>query len=62
MRRKEKVWIWIGEEVGKIWEELEKKKTIIRIYCAKKIHFQIKRRKCVLKRVSLITMMEKENR
>lgn len=50
MRRKEKVWIWIGGEVGKIWEELEKEKTINRIYCAKKNPFSNKKKKVCLKK------------
>jgi hypothetical protein len=33
-------WLWMEEEVGKKLGGLERRKTIIRIYCVRKINFQ----------------------
>lgn len=38
--KKERVWVWVGSWVGRIWE----KETVIRIYCMKNSIFNFKKR------------------
>lgn len=37
--KRERVWSWMGREVGKIWKELGKEENVNKIYCMKTISF-----------------------
>lgn len=54
MRDKERVWSWVGGDVGRIWENL-RVETVIRIYCVEKNLFSRKIK--IIKKLGLHTVM-----
>lgn len=44
MREKERVWIWVDEEVGENLRGVFGKGKVIRIYCINKTYFQLKKK------------------